>query len=270
MAHIIVVLDKSGSMEKISHHVISGFNEFLQTQKRIIDDTTMTMLSFSDSVEVIFANRPLADIRELTHESYKPEGMTALNDAIGQAISGYKGNNRTLMVVITDGEENYSISFDHEQISQLIETKTSEGWKFIYLCNNLQTASAGNNLGFASARRGDRNPATQNLVTDQENFGTVLSREVSRVASNYRATSEVIALDELNSGISEMKINSNATRADHHRMSFNRSFSNSAISDLPEIVELIPSLKRSTSESRIPNTPSPDPLEDQDITTTYN
>lgn len=232
MAHIIVVLDKSGSMERISHTVISGFNEFLQAQKRIVDNSTMTMLSFSDNVEVVFSNKPISEIQELTSETYRPEGMTALNDAIGKAITDYPWNNRTLMVIITDGEENSSSRFNGQSISQLIQTKTNEGWRFIYLCNNLGSASAGNNLGLTSARQGLRNPATQNLIADQESFGTVLSQQLSVAACAYRTTSEVMAIDELNSGISEMKIDTTMNTSPDDtilRPSLSRSFTNVGI-----------------------------------------
>lgn len=209
MAHIIVVLDKSGSMGSIAGTVISGFNEFLQSQKRVVDGSTMTMIQFSDNVEVTFASRPIADVPELTQESYRPDGMTALNDAIVSAVNNHNSSPQTLAVIITDGEENASSerNKDPEVIQRLIQQRTAEGWRFIYLCNNLQTAFAGAARGLASATRGAHNPATQNLVVEQANFGTVLSRQVSAAACAYRTTSEVAAIDELSSNVSQMNIN---------------------------------------------------------------
>ena len=207
MAHIIVVLDKSGSMGSIAGTVISGFNEFLQSQKRVVDGSTMTMIQFSDNVEVTFAGRPIAEVPELTAETFRPDGMTALNDAIGDAVNNHNSTNQTLSVIITDGQENASSRYNASQIQELIQQRTAAGWRFIYLCNNLQTAEAGAARGLASATRGARNPATQNLVVEQANFGTVLSRQVSAAACAYRATSEVAAIDELSSNVSQMNIN---------------------------------------------------------------
>lgn len=207
MVHIIVIIDKSGSMENIAHTVISGFNEFLQSQKRVVDASTMTLIEFSDQVTVVFSNRAIADVPQLTPETYRPDGMTALNDAIGEAITNHNTTNQTLMVIITDGQENSSTHFNGGQIQELIQQRTSEGWRFIYLCNNLQTATAGAAMGLASATRGTRNPSTQNLMVDEGTFGKVLSRQVSAAACAYRTTGEVATIDELSSNVSQMNIN---------------------------------------------------------------
>ncbi len=202
MAHIIVVIDKSGSMEVIAETVISGFNEFLQSQNRISDESTMTLIEFSDEIQVLFSNRRIPDVPELSQESYMPSGMTALNDAIGEAVE-HNCTNQTLVVIITDGMENASTKYTSDEIQRLIQQRTSEGWRFIYLCNNMQTALGGASCGIASATRGERNPATQNLMVNAENFGTVLSRQVSDATSSYRSRGEVNSIDELSSGVSE-------------------------------------------------------------------
>jgi hypothetical protein len=206
MAHIIVILDKSGSMERNSQRVIDGFNEFLQTQKRIVDDTTFTLTTFSDTLQTVFHNIPVADVVPLTPAGYTTDGMTALHDAIGSALTTYAGNPRTLVVIITDGEENSSSDYTSESVERLVQTRTTEGWKFIYLCTDLRTARAGSALGLSSAARGSRNPSTQNLVADAGNFHNVLSRQISAAASAYRNTNDITSIDELNSGVSQLDI----------------------------------------------------------------
>ncbi len=210
MAHIIVVIDKSGSMEVIAQTVISGFNEFLQSQNRITDESTMTLIEFSDEVQVLFANRRISDVKELSAESYLPSGMTALNDAIGEAVEAHNCTNQTLIVIITEGMENASVKYSPEVIQRLIRERTAEGWRFIYLCNNMQTAMSGASRGLSSAVAGQRNPATQNLMVDASNFGTVLARQVSDATSSYRSRGEVDSIDELSSGVYE----SDASRGD--------------------------------------------------------
>lgn len=207
MAHIIIALDSSGSMKRNSRRVIDGFNEFVQTQQRTVDNSTLTLITFSDTIETVFENKPLNEVKSIDENDYKTNGMTALHDALGQALTRYAGDHRTLLVIITDGEENASSHFDAQAVESLVQIRTEEGWKIIYLCTDLHTAKSGDSIGLRSATRGSHNPSTQNLMTPPESLGPVLCRQVSYAASQYRQTNEIHSIDELNSGVSELDLN---------------------------------------------------------------
>ena len=45
---ITVVLDRSGSMEKIKGDTIGSFNQFLADQKSVVGQATMTLVQFNN------------------------------------------------------------------------------------------------------------------------------------------------------------------------------------------------------------------------------
>merc|ERR1719220_3079352 len=58
---------------------------------------------------------------ELDENSYKPNDITALYDAIGAAITRYSDEKNNVCVVITDGYENASTRFSQNKIKRLIK-----------------------------------------------------------------------------------------------------------------------------------------------------
>ena len=191
MANVVLVLDSSGSMSQYSSSVINGFNEFIQAQKE--DSSTemkATLIVFSTKVNVVYQDKPIQEVEPLTSENYKPNGLTALNDAIGVAL---EGKEKSLVVVLTDGEENSSEKHTDVSIRELIKEKTAEDWKFIYLCNNLKTEIAGERLGFKKDT--SETPATQNFSAEPKHFGRIFERSISKAVSSYRRSGSVEKID---------------------------------------------------------------------------
>lgn len=84
---IVIVLDESGSMGVIKDDVIGSFNQFLKTQKADGDDAFITLVKFNDSVNRVIERDVLSKAEEINNTSYSPCGMTALYDAIANAVS---------------------------------------------------------------------------------------------------------------------------------------------------------------------------------------
>jgi len=148
--HIAVILDRTGSMEAIRDDTIGGFNAFLQQQKAEPGFATLTLVQFDsqDPYEVIHHFKPIAEVPELTRETYVPRASTPLLDAMGRGINDLENSlsklgeadrpARVLMVVVTDGQENASREFRKEQIEKMIKEKTEkDGWQFVFLSADL-------------------------------------------------------------------------------------------------------------------------------------
>jgi hypothetical protein len=88
--HISFILDETGSMLSIKGQTIAGFNEYLanlqagnETKK-----ARFTLTKFnSQKVEVVNDDVKLIDVKPLTSETYTPDHMTPLYDAIGRTIA---------------------------------------------------------------------------------------------------------------------------------------------------------------------------------------
>lgn len=153
-----VVIDESGSMFRCAGATISGFNEFLQTQKRAKakDEVLVTLTKFHDLVSVVYSNKPLDKAPELNSSTYSPGGSTALYDAVARTVreieKEVKAGDRVLFLIITDGQENASKESTKESIVSLVKSKESLGnWTFTYMGANQDAWSTGIGLGIPQA-----------------------------------------------------------------------------------------------------------------------
>lgn len=146
--HIVAVIDCSGSMSSIAHEASSGFNEFVRQQRELPGEADLTLIEFDSTVQVQYRMRPLAQVPGY---SLRPRGMTALLDAIGEAINiaqsrdSLERYDQVVVCILTDGQENSSRRFSQHTINKLITERQAAGWSFVFL--------AANQDAFATARQ---------------------------------------------------------------------------------------------------------------------
>lgn len=150
------ILDESGSMSGQRQTVIDGFNEQIQ-QMRIEEKTkeveyTVSLTKFSSEATVVFANKPLSEVREIVKADYDPNGLTALYDAVGMRIdTAEEGEQNVLVYIFTDGAENKSRIFTHVAIKALIDIRQKQGWGFTYFGANMDAAAAASSINIVNA-----------------------------------------------------------------------------------------------------------------------
>ena len=156
--HISMVLDKSGSMNSILKDTIGGFNGFLQSQKETPGEATFSLTTFNTAVMLDYGFKDIASAEELTVDSYRPGGGTALYDAIGMTIVGCGKKladmdetlrpEKVIIVILTDGEENSSREYSYEAVQKLIKEQSEVyNWEFVFLGANLDAVALGATLG---------------------------------------------------------------------------------------------------------------------------
>ena len=179
---IVIILDESGSMESVRNNMIKSINDLIKEQKQIKErPASFTLVKFNHLVNRVIKNISLEEISLLNSEDYTPSGGTALYDCIGDTIEWFRNEKDVLMIIVTDGQENSSKSFTKDEITRMIdEKKNKNGWTYVYLSNDLSTASQGDFLGF---KKSDH--ATNNVIR-QEEFATYLSNNVCEAISNCR------------------------------------------------------------------------------------
>lgn len=149
---IVIVLDKSGSMESSQTEAISGFNEFLREQKALPGEAYISMYQFNSKVKCVYDHIPLLEAPELTPESFKPAGWTSLYDAIGTAIrrTGERLErlpederpNKVMVAIITDGQENTSSEYNLSQVNNMIDVqRNTYSWHILFIGSTLQAQS---------------------------------------------------------------------------------------------------------------------------------
>ena len=160
---ITIVLDRSGSMQSIKRSTIEGFNGFISSQLKNKINGRITLVQFDHEYEVLYENVKLKHVNELSDDIYKPRGLTALLDAIGKTIKLSKDRyrlikkekrpDRILFVIITDGQENNSTSYNRDMIFKKIRKMESKhSWEFIFLGANQDAISEAENYGIKAKR----------------------------------------------------------------------------------------------------------------------
>ncbi len=182
--HIIV--DKSGSMSDCVPATISGYNEQMQAisslQARFPEQEISAGLTiFNQEVSHKFFGVRPAEVEPLTRENYRPNGSTALLDAIGMTVSLIKEKkqpdlsnayNTVVVVIITDGYENASHLFNLQRIREMITTLEATGqWTFSYLGATLDAVDVASSLAIKtinsmSFAKNDMNKAVWDNLSD--------------------------------------------------------------------------------------------------------
>jgi Mg-chelatase subunit ChlD len=142
----LIILDESGSMSSIKREAIGGFNETVQTIKKAKvkypeQDHRISLVTFnSDSIKAVYDKADADSVGELTDERYLPDSMTPLYDAMGGSLvtlrKVVKPEDKVLVTIITDGEENASREYTGKAIKALVEELKSAGWVFTYIGAN--------------------------------------------------------------------------------------------------------------------------------------
>lgn len=183
-----MIIDESSSMKIMGNEPVEAINAFIKDQQKLaIGNPTFTLWKFHSEVKNIIQEIPLKDVTEFV--DYHPAKMTALADAIGEAIETKlksENKNNCICVIVTDGLDNCSQKHDIRDIKTLIKKCEDENdWRFIYLGANHDAFSVGNGMGFM-------NKSCCNFKTTRGNL-LFASSATSKAVSDFRKLSSEMA-----------------------------------------------------------------------------
>ncbi len=197
-----IVLDRSSSMESIKAETISGTNEQFSALRDSDDaaNTFVAFFSFNQEVTPVFKDDdgspklvPCDSLEDISAADYFPSGMTAMYDAVGDAIEFFSAEAKkaddVLIVVISDGAENKSRRFTSEQISGQVKELQDSGWNFTYIGANQDLTQVASQLGIHEG----------NMLTFQSSSaGTInMNHTLSSAVASYTASRSA----RINSGV---------------------------------------------------------------------
>lgn len=159
-ADITVVLDRSASMEAMQGEAIHAFNDFVMEQRTVTGSAKMSLVQFNHQTEWTCVGVPIESVGELNRRDYRPNGNTAMLDAIGETIMVTRRRLKdeseqpmVIIVVITDGWENSSMEFTAPGVRSLIsESESRDDWRFVFLASDLSSVRDGVEMGFQPDR----------------------------------------------------------------------------------------------------------------------
>ncbi len=158
LTELVLILDRSGSMQGLEGDTIGGFNAMIEKQKKEPGEAFVSTVLFDDRPEVLHDRVKVREVRPITDKEYNVRGCTALLDAIGGAIH-HIGNihkyawpedvpEHTLFVITTDGMENASRRYSARQVKEMIQRqKEKYNWEFLFLGANIDAVETAGHLG---------------------------------------------------------------------------------------------------------------------------
>lgn len=157
---IVCMLDMSGSMSSIIVKAREGFNKFLMEQKESGNKINFSLMFFDTDFYMPYKNVDINDVEELNEDTYYANGGTSLYDSIGTCIDNYldllgstkksKRSDKTLFVILTDGEENSSRVYHRELIKNMVtEMREEFDVEYIYLGANQDSCFVAESMGMS-------------------------------------------------------------------------------------------------------------------------
>lgn len=137
---VLVVLDRSGSMETGRSDHEGGLNAFMRAQADAGGDVRVTFVQFDSEnpCEIVEDRTPAADVKPV---KLIPRGGTPLLDAVGKAIAHLDAKitadpakpDQVIVMIVTDGHENASREWTRAQLRSRIADLEKGIWSFLYL-----------------------------------------------------------------------------------------------------------------------------------------
>lgn len=153
--HVGFILDMSGSMGVIKEATKEGTAAYIRTLKKETPDARFNLTIFDTVFEKWVVDQPISTLKATkTIENYEPRGSTALLDAVGQTVNGMKKTigkeDKAVVVIMTDGQENSSKEYTRQQIFDLVRKLEKTGrWTFVYLGANVDSYAEAGAIGIA-------------------------------------------------------------------------------------------------------------------------
>jgi Mg-chelatase subunit ChlD len=169
--HNLIILDESGSMERIKKPTIEGFNEIVQTIKGVEQrfpeqQHFISLISFNGlGRKTHLWKEPVSKLEQLDTLTYRPGASTPLYDAMGFGLSKLSAellatdDYNVLVTIFTDGEENTSEEYTGELIKKMVNDLKTKRWTFTYIGTNHDVEQFAASLSITNVVRFESSPA---------------------------------------------------------------------------------------------------------------
>ncbi len=191
---IAVILDRSGSMSTKRMDVIGGYNQFLKDQKILPDPCRLMVTQFNTEFAIFQSVADIKNSMELNELNYIPGGSTALLDAfmhtIMQAEKEKQADERVLVLIITDGEENSSRETTKEKVAEMVKAKESQGdWTFTYLGVSLDKWAQETGFSSGNSQQYQHQTPAKSFVSMSQSTSELRTSRDRSTKDFYRPTS---------------------------------------------------------------------------------
>lgn len=191
---VFVALDRSGSMSGERWiHAIDSINDYVNGLKKEKVEGSVTVVAFDYGqamrLETIVDDQSIAYYESIKHDVLQPSGMTPLFDAAAHVmdLALEKNAKRSVVVIMTDGEENSSKEYNQAKIKEKVKLLEKLKWEVIFLGANFDVARYTADSGLASTKM-------RNVDMSNQFQRTAMSADLTSSTIAYAKAGEAINL----------------------------------------------------------------------------
>jgi uncharacterized protein YegL len=193
---VYVALDRSGSMQgERWTHAIDSINEYINGLKNEEIEGEVNVTAFDtngNSVRLVelVEGQSIAYYEPLAHDVATPSGMTPLFDAAANVMDRALENNadRTIVVIMTDGEENSSKEYNQSKIKDKVKVLEAKKWEVVFLGANFDVTQYTVASGLASTKM-------RNVDFSNQFQRTAMQADLTRSTVAYAVAGQAINLN---------------------------------------------------------------------------
>jgi len=132
--NVYILLDRSGSMRSMWDEAIGSINGYV---KALSPDTNVFLATFDTDYTVLRSTK-VGYWEDVSSTEIEPRGNTRLFDSAARIMHRAidDGAEKTVVVVMTDGEENSSQNFKQADVKALAKVLENKNWELIFLGAN--------------------------------------------------------------------------------------------------------------------------------------
>jgi hypothetical protein len=163
--NVYILLDRSGSMASLWNEALGSINSYIEKLK--VSDKVV-LAAFDDQYEIL-RDCKAKDWKNVTNEDAQPRGMTALYDSCAKIMQRAVEDNgkKTVLVVMTDGEENASREHTNAAIKAKVKMFEEKKWEVVFLGANFDRVEhVSGSVGVASGKTMNINASNLRATMD--------------------------------------------------------------------------------------------------------
>jgi hypothetical protein len=231
LTEIVCIIDRSTSIRTNSmiKSTIEGFNSLLAKQKAEPGECKMTVVLFdsdrsnpASAYEMRYDGENIQLVEELTEDNFIPKGMTALYDSIGRTVDSIKTRlsntpaderpGKTIVAIITDGEENSSVEYKKDTIKKMIEVMEKEyNWTFMFIGAGIDAMADGTAIGASLYNTVSFASTSGDTIKAYNKMSSVLSRSRGMDMAIYSVSKDSLVADTPDDDDSDTIVNTTNT-----------------------------------------------------------
>ena len=160
------------AMESCRAATITSVNKYLLEARGdlILKESVLPVIVFRQA-SMVLSRAAGRTVGRALRGGYPPGGGTSFSRRLGRGVDSLDkkaADNKAILVIVTDGEENSSKKHNYESIKALIEDRQRKGWLIIFLGAGLSSAQQGLRMSIRAAN-------VANIGLDEASLGASIS-----------------------------------------------------------------------------------------------